>query len=42
MERMTIDSVTLIWGLFLVQLGLMGAIIAFLYFASKKPRHRHK
>lgn len=39
---MSIDSITLIWGLFLVQLGLMGTIIAFLYFASKKPTRRHR
>lgn len=35
---MTVDNVTLFWALFLVAVGLMGAMIAFMYMASKKPK----
>lgn len=35
---MTVDNVTIFWALFLLSLSLMGAMIAFIYFASKKPK----
>ncbi len=35
---MTVDNVTLFWAFFLMSLGFMGAIIAFLYWASKRQK----
>lgn len=37
-----IDSVTIYWALFLVALGLMGVMIALMYFASKKSENKEK
>jgi hypothetical protein len=35
---MNIDNVTIFWALFLVAVGLMGVMISFMYFASKKSK----
>jgi len=37
---MNIDNVTIFWALFLVGVSLMGAMIAFMYFASKKTKRK--
>jgi len=35
---MNVDNVTIFWAIVLAGLSFMGAMIAFLYFSSKKSR----
>jgi len=35
---MTIDNATIFWALVLISFGLMGTMIAFMYFGSKKSK----
>lgn len=35
---MSVDNVTLFWAFFLLSIGFMGAMIAFMYWASKRSK----
>lgn len=39
---MQADNVTVVWGLALVFLALMGVMIALMYFADRRPKTKRK